>query len=50
MKFSVLFKVLSLLIVTLFSVAAVAQAGSTGVAPEQQQVPRAAQAGNVFVP
>jgi subtilase family serine protease len=50
MKFSVLFKVLSLLIVTLFSVAAMAQAGSTGMVSEQQLVPRAAQAGNVFVP
>jgi subtilase family serine protease len=50
MKLSVLFKVLSLLIVTLFSVAAMAQAGSTGAVAEQQLVPRAAQAGNVFVP
>jgi subtilase family serine protease len=50
MKLSVLFKVLSLLVVTLFSVAAMAQAGSTGAVAEQQLVPRAAQAGNVFVP
>jgi len=50
MKLSVLFKVLSLLVVTLFSVAAMAQAGSTGAVAEQQLVPRAPQAGTVLVP
>jgi subtilase family serine protease len=50
MKCSIGFKVLGLVTVILFAMAAIAQVGSTGRVSQEQLVSRTPQAGNVFVP
>ena len=50
MKCSIGYKVLGLVTLALFAVAVMAQQGSTGTVSQQELVPRATQAGHVFLP